>query len=206
MNNKPTEPSNAVGDDGIDLALVGRLVTQAKAGDKAAFGELVKTYHTRVYSVIYRMVNHAEDSRDLAQQTWVKAWKRLGSYKEEAKFFTWLYRVAVNTAMDHLRARARNREVELNEEAPLAQGEGADLPTVHHETPAVMMDRDEIRQAFFAAREDLSPEHKAVLVLREVEGRSYEEIAEITGSRSGTVMSRVFYARKQIQEKLKGFL
>jgi RNA polymerase sigma-70 factor (ECF subfamily) len=203
--NKPLpDPSKTVGQDGIDLDLVQRLASKAKAGDQAAFGELVKMYHSRVYGLMYRMVGQADDARDLEQQTWVKAWTRLASYKEEARFYTWLYRVAANTAMDFLRQRKRQQEVELNEDIKLEARPEVDRAFSVNAAPDEALAQDEIRTTFLKALEGLTPEHKAALILREVEGRSYKEIAEAMKCRVGTVMSRIFYARKTIQEKMKG--
>ena len=161
-------------------------------------------YHARVYGLVYRMVNNAEDAKELEQLTWVKAWNRLSSYKEESKFFTWLYRVAVNTALDFLRQRKRQNEVELNEEIRVESPAGTEWPASTTAAPDRELEQGEIRRAFFKALDDLSPDHKAALILREVEGRTYKEIAEATKCRVGTVMSRIFYARKMIQEKMKG--
>lgn len=203
MNKPPSEASHDRPDDGIDLQVVDRLVGRARSGDEAAFGEVVKMYHARVHAVIFRMVNNAEDSKELAQLTWVKAWNRLQTYKQEARFFTWLYRIAVNTAMDFIRRRARQREVSLDAGLDGASHEVMREAVSSRSAPDREVEHEEIRRLFAEAVETLSPEHKAVLILREVEGRSYEEIATITRCRVGTVMSRIFYARKAIQEKLK---
>ena len=163
-------------------------------------------YSTRVYSVIYRVVNNPEDAHELAQQSWVKAWQRLGSFKGEARFFTWLYRLAMNTTLDHLRRRARQREIELSEATEAADDAGTpDWPAVSADTPDRELAGREVREAFQRALETLSPEHRAALILREVEGRSYREIADIMKCRIGTVMSRIFYARRAIQEGLKDY-
>lgn len=190
--------------DGPDEASVPEWVGKAQAGDEEAFGQLVHFYHTRIYGVVYRMVRQADDAREVAQTTWVKAWQRLGTYKQEAKFFTWLYRIAVNTAMDHVRRQIRQREVPLESEdgreavpAPEWAGNTAARPDESAE-------QDEVRQAFNGALSGLSPEHRAALVMREVEGRTYREIAEVQGCRVGTVMSRLFYARRAIQDKMRG--
>lgn len=203
VNNAPGQPSNFQESDGIDLTLVNNLLERARAGDESAFGEVVKMYHGRVHAVVYRLVNNEEDAKDLAQQTWVKAWKRLDSYQREAKFFTWLYRIAVNTALDFMRQKARQKEVSVDERAPGEEERETEWPVVTEDTPDRQLGREEIRVAFQAALQTLSPEHKAALILREVEGRTYREIAEITKSRVGTVMSRIFYARKTIQEKMR---
>ena len=198
LNNGEAEASNPLAE-----AQVAELVERALAGEESAFGELVTMYHGRVYGLVYRMVRQVDDAREVEQTAWVKAWQRLSTYKREAKFYTWLYRIAVNTAMDHVRRQARQREVPLeNEEGrepvPAPEWSGSLLAR-----PDVAAEQDEVRQVFHSALEGLSAEHRAALVLREVEGRTYREIAELQGCRTGTVMSRLFYARRAIQEKLR---
>jgi RNA polymerase sigma-70 factor (ECF subfamily) len=203
VNSRPPDPSNNRADEGIDPARVDALVQRAKAGDEDAFGELVMMHHARVYAVVYRMVSQADDAQELTQQTWIKAWKRLATYKQEAKFFTWLYRIAVNTAMDHLRQRKRRQEVELNDALTINPEAGSECRLATSATPDRDLEQDEIRKAFREALDALSPEHKAALILREVEGLSYKQIAEATKCRIGTVMSRIYYARRAIQDRLK---
>lgn len=186
-----------------DEARVPELVTRSLAGEEAAFGELVQLYHGRVFGLVYRIVRQADDAREVEQTTWVKAWQRLGTYRKEARFFTWLYRIAVNTAMDHVRKQIRQREVPLEREdgrdpVPAPEWAGS-LQT----RPDAAAGQDEVRVAFAAALEGLSAEHRAALVLREVEGRTYQEIAKMQGCRVGTVMSRLFYARRAIQDKMR---
>jgi len=204
VNNPSPEPSQPPVTDApaeIDLQ---PLIARAQAGDEDAFGEVVKAHHAKVYAVVYRMVQNAEDAKELAQIAWVKAWQRLGSFEGTAKFSTWMYRLAVNTAMDFIRSRARQKETVFLDE--ITDGEEAHRDSLQstHAEPGAEMHRDEIRTAFHAALERLTPEHRQALMLREVEGLAYKEIAAIMKCRMGTVMSRIFYARKQIQEQLKG--
>jgi RNA polymerase sigma-70 factor (ECF subfamily) len=193
----------------VDSLEIDRWVALAVRGDQEAFGRVVQTYYNRVYQVIFRIVNHAEDARELSQSAWVKAWQRLGDYKQEARFYTWVYRIAVNCALDFLRKRKRRPESPLE---PAVGGEGDELvmdrqrELAHETTPAYELHREEIRQAFDQALRKLSEEHRTVLVLREVEGMSYEEIAEVVKARKGTVMSRLYYARKALQETMGNFL
>lgn len=205
MNKAPAPSSNPV-DDGADMEQVRRWVRQARGGDEAAFGELVKTYHQRVYSLACGMVNNPEDARDLAQQSWVKAWKYLPGYRESAGFFTWLYRIASNTCLDFLRHKARLGEQALPENLDLiSQDDPAPAPS-RRSRPDREAERAETRAVFERALATLSPEHRMALTLREVEGLSYEEIAKLMGTRKGTVMSRLFYARRQMQQQLKDVL
>ena len=186
-----------------DAATVNGWVERARGGDEGAFGELVTMYHPRIYAVIRRMIDSADDARELEQITWVKAWQRLGSYRQDARFFTWLYRIAINTTMDHIRQKARQREVSLTMDDGEDQAGMEERPVVTTQTAVDEIGRAEVMQAFQAALGDLSPEHRAALVLREVEGRSYQEIADAMKCRIGTVMSRIFYARKTIQDKMR---
>ena len=203
MNKSDDASSNPGPEEAAEAALVSGWVVRAQAGDEQAFGELVRHYHTRVYAVVARLVNQAEDAREVAQNSWIKAWQRLESYKGDAKFFTWIYRIAVNTAMDHLRKVSRQREVPLEDEEGREARPAPEWNGTLVARPDQAAEQDEVRRVFLEALEDLSAEHRAALVLREVEGRTYREIAELQGCRTGTVMSRLFYARRAIQEKLR---
>jgi len=209
MNNPPRDTSNEPVMEEPDSLEIDRLVVLATKGDQEAFGRVVQIYYNRVYSVIYRVVNHAEDARELSQAAWVKAWQRLGDYKQEARFYTWVYRIAVNTALDFLRKKKRRPEVPLE---PVVH-EGGDAMEMDRQrdladenTPADELHRREVRQAFDDALKELSDEHRTALVLREVEGMSYDEIATVMKVRTGTVMSRLFYARKMLQQTMGKFL
>lgn len=189
----------------LDSLEIDRLVALSAKGDQEAFGRVVQTYYSRVYSVIFRVVNHAEDARELCQVSWVKAWQKLSDYKQEARFYTWIYRIAVNTALDFLRKRNRRQETPIEPEV----GDSGDRIVMERQreladetTPVDHIHREEIRVAFDKALLTLSPEHRTALVLREVEGMSYEEIARVLKTRTGTVMSRLFYARKALQEAM----
>lgn len=201
LNSAPDAASNPSGE--VDLARVDAWVARAQAGDQDAFGELVKMYQARVYGIAYRMLGNADDAAELAQMAWVKAWQRLGSYKRESKFYTWLYRIVSNTVLDHLRQRSRRREVSLEESSRPGTLSPAERLPAPGPGPDRELERDEVRRAFEEALGGLTPEHRMALMLREVEGLSYGEIAEAMKCRKGTVMSRIFYARKAIQEKLR---
>lgn len=202
MNRALAGSSNPTDNRETEAVEVNRLVEKARGGDEEAFGELVKMYHQRVYNLAYGMVNNAEDAAELAQQTWVKVWNKLGSFKEDAKFFTWVYRVASNTGLDFLRHKARLREDALVDGVEPAVNPDLDRAASQNPRPDREMAQSEIRAVFEESLESLSPDHRTALILREVDGLSYEEIARIMRCRKGTVMSRIFYARKKMQEKL----
>ncbi len=176
---------------------------QARAGDEEAFGEIVKMYQQRVYSVAYRFVNNAADANDLAQQAWIKAWKKLDTFKGQSGFFTWMYRITSFVCLDFLRKRKRLAENELLDEVEPRRKIGTEAAPSTNSRPDREMERAEIQERFNAALEDLTPDHRLALVMREVDGCSYEEIAKAMKCRKGTVMSRIFYARKNLQEAMK---
>jgi len=203
--NKPNqEASTPVGGEAMDRLAVGRCVERARGGDEEAFGDLVKMYYQRVYGLLYGIVGNADDAREVAQQTWVKAWNKLHTFKQDAEFFTWVYRIASNAGLDFLRQRARRREEAFPEGADGYGNAQPELAASERSRPDREAERAEINRLFHEALEGLSPEHRLALTLREVDGLSYDEIARIMGSRKGTVMSRLFYARRKMQERLEG--
>lgn len=200
MAAQSSKPVNAAG----ELLDVPRLVREARDGDEAAFGELMQAYHQRVYGVLIGMVRNADDARDLSQTAWIKVWNKLDTFKGDADFYTWLYRVTTYVGLDFIRKRNRKREVDLLDEMqPDRDADSRVAPSVQSR-PDHAAEKGEIRDVFDAALATLSPEHQTTLMLREVEGLSYDEIAKVMKCRRGTVMSRIFYARKSMQEKLKG--
>lgn len=206
MNKRIPEPSNP--EDGhVDWQAIERWVARAREGDEEAFGEIVRALHGRVYAVAYRYAGNPDDAREVTQMTWIKAWQKLGTYRQEAKFYTWLYRIAANAAMDHLRKAGRRRESEYLDELAHGDPDPGRAPT-HGQVdgPDRMMERKETIEAFERALNTLSEEHRMILVLRELEGMSYQEIAEVMRCRAGTVMSRLFYARKAMRKAMEGWL
>lgn len=178
-------------------------VERAQRGDQDAFGELVRRFHGRVYSLIYGMLNNAEDARELEQQTWVRVWQKLESFKRESEFFTWVYRIASNLCLDWLRHRQRAREEPLDavlEVVPAPELTPSPSAAVR---PDDALLRQERRVEFERALAGLSPEHRLVVQLREVDGLAYEAIAAVLKCRIGTVMSRLYYARKRLIEQMR---
>ncbi|MEZ5277014.1 MAG: sigma-70 family RNA polymerase sigma factor [Opitutaceae bacterium] len=180
------------------------LIEAARNGDESAFGELVRSHYERVYRHLWAFVRHDHDARDLSQETWIKAWDGIQSFRGDAPFGAWVTRIATRTALDFLRKRKRMREVALPDQ------DAARCPVVRegprHETPDRAAQSSEIQDRFQAALSKLPIKQRAVLALREIEGLSYAEIAHALGCRKGTVMSRLFNARKAIQSKLKDLL
>jgi len=206
VNKESSETSKSEQEGELDKDQVLALVARARNGDQEAFVELVMAYQQRVYSVIVQVVNNTEDAKELTQQTWLKAWNKLDTFKGTSGFFTWVYRIAHFTALDLLRKRARRKEDELIDGYEAPREPAANLAASSNPRPDALLERAEVREAFEAALEDLSSEHRTALVLRVVEGLSYEEIAKTMKCRKGTVMSRIYYARKNVQERLREIL
>jgi RNA polymerase sigma-70 factor (ECF subfamily) len=192
----PADRGDAVAD--IDL------VKRAQGGDSRAFDALVTKYRGRVYAMIYNLVQNQEDAWDLAQEAFIKAWKALGSFKQDASFYTWLYRIAHNGTYDWL----RKRRVESAGEFDDNRADHLPDPTaeaVPHSVarPDQALSQGELKVRIQAAIAMMSEDHRTAILLKEVEGLKYQEIAEVMGTSIGTVMSRLFYARKKLQELLK---
>ena len=168
------------------------LARRSQAGDTEAFGELVTKYRAKIFTMVYRMVCNENDAWDLAQEGFLKAWRSIQQFQGRSSFYTWLYSLTVNLTIDSLRRKDRRVEVELDDAIP------SSLPS-----PRANYHRNEIRQHINAALAQLSPEHRAVIVLKEIEDLQYQEIAKILNLSIGTVMSRLFYGRKQLQSILR---
>jgi len=180
------------------------LVARAQAGDAQAFNELVTRYRTRAYAMIYNMVRNEQDAWDLAQDGFLKAWKSIGRFRGQSSFFTWLYRILMNVTIDWVRKRQIEGGTEFDDSQALQQVEpGAHTAPRGELQPAARLSDKEIRERIDASIERLSPEHRTVIVLREIEGLEYQEIADVMDCSIGTVMSRLFYARKKLQNMLK---
>ena len=186
-----------------------QLVKRAQAGDKQAFGALVRTYQRRIFRLAMGMVRNEDDALDIAQETFVKAHRNLDRFKGDAAFYTWLYRIAKNLCIDHLRKR-RGEQVEYDDGVgrdDAAQGDtlGLDAPS-KRDGPSKRLMNSELGAQLHAALQTLSEDHREILLLREVEGLSYEELAETLEIKKGTVMSRLFHARKKMQAALAGYV
>jgi RNA polymerase sigma-70 factor (ECF subfamily) len=168
------------------------LARRSQAGDTEAFDELVIKYRTKIFAIVCCMVRNEDEAWDLAQEAFLKAWKSLHRFECRSSFYTWLYRITVNLTICSFRRKDGHEEVELNEAIP------SSLPS-----PSVNYQCTQIRERLNEALAKLSLEQRAVVVLREVEGLQYQEIAEILDLSIGTVMSRLFYARKRLQFMLR---
>jgi RNA polymerase sigma-70 factor (ECF subfamily) len=202
----PPGPSNSVPAE-ADQTAPGdelELVARAQRGDTSAFNELVTRYRNRAFSMIYNMVRNEQDAWDIAQDGFVKAWRNIRRFRGQSSFFTWLYRILMNISIDALRRKQIESGTEFDDTVRLQQIEPASATTPQREhEPATRLSDKEIRARIDAAIERLSPDHRAVIVMRELDGLDYQEIADAMECSIGTVMSRLFYARKKLQTMLK---
>ncbi len=185
-----------------DKAADQQLVERVQKGDKRAFDLLVIKYQQRIMNVISRFVNDFAEVQDLAQETFIKAYRALPNFRGDSAFYTWLYRIGINTAKNHLVARSRrppSGDVDATE-AEYYEGESA---LKDQATPERIALTDEIAKVVFDAIEQLPEDLRMAITLRELEGLSYEEIAEAMECPIGTVRSRIFRAREAIDLKLK---
>jgi RNA polymerase sigma-70 factor (ECF subfamily) len=181
------------------------LVKRCQAGETEAFDELVARYRTRIFAMIYNMVHNEQDAWDLAQDSFVKAWKSIKRFRGKSSFYTWMYRIVMNVTIDWLRKKqVKGAGVEFDDAIQLREVNPASktLPKADP-LPYERMERTEVRARIDNAIAQLSPEHRAVILMKETEGMQYHEIAEALGCSIGTVMSRLFYARKKLQNLLK---
>ena len=181
------------------------LVKRCQAGDSEAFDELVTRYRTRVFGMIHNMVHSEQDAWDLAQDSFLKAWKSIGRFRGQSSFYTWIYRIVMNVTIDWLRKKhVKGAGAEFDDAIELREIDPASKTVPKTEAlPYETMEREEIRGRIDKAIAQLSPEQRAVILMKEIEGMQYHEIAEALGCSIGTVMSRLFYARKKLQNLLR---
>src|SRR6266849_2405018 len=181
------------------------LVKQCQAGNTDAFDQLVTRYRTRVFSMIYNMVHNEQDAWDLAQDSFVKAWKSIKRFRRHSSFYTWIYRIVMNVTIDWLRKKQiKGAGAEFDDAVQIKEIDPASRTVPKADPlPHERMERTEIRAKIDKAIAQLSPEHRAVILMKEIEEMQYHEIAETLGCSIGTVMSRLFYARKKLQHSLR---
>jgi RNA polymerase sigma-70 factor (ECF subfamily) len=175
------------------------MVEAIRRGDATAYRGLVEKYQTRVYHLIFGMVRNPEDAKDLTQDTFVKAYRSLHTFREDSQFYTWLYRIAMNQAIDFCRRRKHAALPGVEDDISIRMPDDARMDGQVVDGPRKAVERQQIYQAILGALDTLPEDQKQVILLRELEGLSYKEIAETLGVAEGTVMSRLFYARKKLQ-------
>jgi RNA polymerase sigma factor (sigma-70 family) len=182
------------------------LVRRARRGDLKAYDELVKRYQERIFATIYHMTSNHEDANDIAQESFIKAFQALKSFKGGSSFYTWLYRIAVNKTINFLKQRKNRMHMSLNDLDFNAEHDPDLMALISDKTPRREASLTELQEKLNAALMKLSESHRLVVVLHDVQGQTHEEIAKVMGCNIGTVRSRLFYARQQMQGYLIDYL
>jgi RNA polymerase sigma-70 factor, ECF subfamily len=201
-SNEPSEssPEKAPLTDEMEL------VERARNGDMAAYDDLVRRYQERIYATIYHMTSNHEDANDLAQESFIKAYQALKSFKGGSSFYTWIYRIAVNKTINFLKQRKNRAQMSLNDLDFNAEHDPDLVALISDKTPRRDIGLSELQEKLNAALQKLSEHHRLVVTLHDVQGLSHEEIAKIMDCNIGTVRSRLFYARQQLQAYLSDYL
>jgi RNA polymerase sigma-70 factor, ECF subfamily len=202
-SNESEAPSSAPAPPPIEEA---SLVKRARQGDLGAYDELVRRYQERIYSTVYHMTANHEDANDLAQEAFIKAYQALKSFKGGSSFYTWVYRIAVNKTINFLKQRKNKAHMSLDDLDFNAEHDPDLVALISEKTPRREINLAELHEKLNEAMQKLSEPHRLVVTLHDVQGLSHEEIAEIMECNIGTVRSRLFYARQQLQAYLSDYL
>jgi RNA polymerase sigma-70 factor (ECF subfamily) len=173
------------------------LISRCQRGDADALKEIFDRYHRKVYRIAYGVVRQREEALDIVQEVFIKLYRSIRNFKSQSKFYTYLYRMAMNTAIDHVREMKRTPFSSLDGMEGFQPSDGAE------KRPDSILLRKELEEKVKVALDKLPAEQRMALIFREIEGLSYQEMAATMGCSIGTVMSRLHYARKRIQELLK---
>lgn len=190
----------------IDRAEEMVFVKRSQAGDLAAYDELIRRYQERIYGTLYHMTSNHEDAHDLAQESFIKAYQAIKTFKGGSSFYTWLYRIAVNKTLNFLKQRKNRVHMSLNDLDFGAEKDPDLIALTSHKTPLRDAGLKELQNKLNEAMQRLSEHHRMVVTLHDVQGMSHEEIADVMDCNVGTVRSRLFYARQQLQGWLAEYL
>ena len=182
------------------------LVIRAKTGDLEAFDELIRRYQERIYATVYHMTSNHDDANDLAQEAFIKAFHALKSFKGDSSFFTWVYRIAINKTINFLKQRKNRIYLSINDMDNNAENDPEMVALVSHKTPQRDAGLAELQEKLNEAMLKLSDDHRLVVTLHDIQGLPHEEIGKIMECNVGTVRSRLFYARQQLQAHLAEYI
>ena len=208
------EPQASTADAANVGASESELFSRARSGDRGAFGSLVVRYQDRIYSTVLRMVGDHEEARELTQETFCRALMKLGAFRGESQPYTWLFRIAVNLSISRLRKVKRRRTFSLDAPSQAGASDGGDDQAAglvqrlagDEPGPAEHVEQREQMQQMLDALSRCDPEDRALIVLRDIEGFDYQQLAEMLGLPLGTLKSKLFRARKALVEQLKDYL
>jgi RNA polymerase sigma-70 factor (ECF subfamily) len=201
-----TRPAHLPDDAELEGPPDDELVLKAQRGDVHAFDQLVERYHGKIYGLTYNMTSNREDAEDLTQDVFVKAYEALPRFRGKSSFYTWIYRIAVNKTINYRKKRNRNRALSLD-----SFDQEIKTDDVYHDlttkgSPLRSISLSELQIKLNEALQNLSEKHRTVVVLHDMQGIPHEEIAQMVGASVGTVRSRLFYARRQMQSELSEFM
>jgi len=182
------------------------LVRRSQKGEIGAYDELIRRYQERIYATVYHMTSNHEDANDLAQEAFIKGYTALKSFKGDSSFYTWIYRIAVNKTINFLKQRKNRTHMSLNDIDFNAENDPDLVALVSDKTPRRDIGLSELQEKLNEAMQKLSPVHRLVVTLHDVQGLSHEEIGKIIDCNIGTVRSRLFYARQQLQAYLSDYV
>lgn len=180
-------------------------VEQARAGNQQAFCELVRLYQGKIYGLVYNMTSNSEDAEDLVQEIFFKAHKSLPRFKGKSSFYTWIYRIAINATINFLKKRKRRMAWSLDDVDRGIERDPVYVELSSRGGPRRDFSMSELQKKLNEALMTLSEKHRAVVVLHDIQGAPHDEIARMVGCSSGTVRSRLFYARRKLRMELKDF-
>ncbi|MEK6777755.1 MAG: sigma-70 family RNA polymerase sigma factor [bacterium] len=181
-------------------------VRRSQDGDQEAFSELVRKYQKRVYYLAYGMTGNREDALDIAQEAFLKAFRSMKGFQGGGGFYTWIYRITYNQTIDFMRKEWRKKKLEYQDNQDLTEKESPIMAVPSASNPGQDMAQKELNRVIMDAVQSLPEQHRSVILLREIEGLSYDEIAEMLRIRKGTVMSRLHYARQELQKVLMPYI
>jgi RNA polymerase sigma-70 factor (ECF subfamily) len=189
-----------------ERAKAAELVTRAREGDLPAYDELIQIFQERIYATTYNMTSNHEDAHDLTQEAFIKAYRSLHTFKGKSSFYTWIYRIAVNRTINFLKKRNRRVNLSLNDMDANVENNPELVSLISERTPRRDVNLRELQGKLNEAMQRLSESHRLVVTLHAIQGVPHDEIGKIVNCNTGTVRSRLFYARQQLQAYLSDYL
>lgn len=199
-----TNPEPALENAGDEVA-DRDLVERARQQDLAAYDELIRRYQRKIYQLVYNMTSNREDAEDLTQDVFVKAYQALRYFKGDSSFYTWVYRIAVNRTINYLKKRKRGAALSLDDLDQAVERDPGYVELRARESPVRDASLSELQKKLNEALQTLSEKHRTVVVMHDIQGIQHDEIARVLGCSEGTVRSRLFYARQELQKQLSEF-
>jgi RNA polymerase sigma-70 factor (ECF subfamily) len=204
LPSKPATKARTMQDD-ESRRIDDELIARAQAGDAAAFDELIVKYSPRLYGLVYHMTSNHEDTNDLMQDIWAKAYRSIAGFRGKSSFYTWIHSIGVNMTINFLKKRNRRAAMSLDDIDSNIQNDRDFIELTATSTPVREADLGELQKRLNEAMQKLSEEHRAVVTMFDIQGMPHAEIAKILGISEGTVRSRLFYAHRQLQNFLSEF-